>query len=146
MPAGANEEAVKKNQETNSEKENAKYRKASKILDKKLCPERTKTYKPLDENFRKKNNIRTTEEAALEAQQSQEKTLTDEEFAEQYPYIARPIDKNSSKAAKPQAQNTTKTIKEMSDEAKAKKEQNDDSILSKITSFGLIGAIKSLFD
>lgn len=146
LPAGANEEAIKKNQETNSEKENAKYRKASKTLDKKLCPERTKTYKPLDENFRKKNNIRTTEEAALEAQQSQEKTLTDEEFAQQYPYIARPIKKISSKTAIHQAQNTTKTIKEMSDEAKAKKEQNDDSILSKITSFGLIGAVKSLFD
>lgn len=145
LPAGANEEAVKKNQETNSAKENAKYRKSSKKLDGKLCPERTKTYKPLDENFRKRNNIRTTEEAAQQQAKPQVKTESEQDFAKKYPYIARPAEDNNTTAqAKPS--NKTKSIKELTDEAKARKEQNEDSLLDKIKNTALGGLINKLFD
>ena len=82
LPQDANQEAVKENQKTNSEIENAKYRKASKKLDGKLCPERTKTYKPLDENFRKKHNIRTTDELAEEQQKADEQNRTKQKATE----------------------------------------------------------------
>ena len=62
LPENANEEAVKRNQQTNSAKEKAKYARSMKKLDGKLCPDRTKTYKPMDEGFRKKNGIRTRDE------------------------------------------------------------------------------------
>lgn len=99
LPENANEEAVKKNQETNSAKENAKYRKSVKKLDGKLCPDRTKTYKTMDEGFRKKNKIRTKEEAAIQEQKAKEQqngqksAMTDEEFRKKYPYIAKPATK-----------------------------------------------------
>lgn len=95
LPAGANEEAVKENQKTTSEKEYGKYKKASVKLDTKLCDDRTKTYKPLDEGFRKEQGIRTVGEyeAELAAQESEKiKVESDEDFRKKNPFIARPDD------------------------------------------------------
>lgn len=94
LPENANEEAVKKNQETNSQKEQAKYSKSMKTLDGKLCPDRTQSYKTMDENFRKKNKIRTSSEAEYQKEKEQEA------FAKKYPCIARPVKKSANETTK----------------------------------------------
>lgn len=152
LPAGANEEAIAENRKTTSEREEGKYRKASVTLDTKLCDDRTKTYKPLDEGFRKQKKIRTKGEYEAELAKQDEKTQTnkpeqsDEEFRKNNPFIARP-DKNEkyeppkfevpefvpessttkkAEAPKPQAapaqEQKNQSVQEMSDEAKARRD------------------------
>lgn len=123
LPENANQDAVQENQKTNSEIENAKYRKASKKLDGKLCPERTKTYKPLDENFRKKNNIRTTDELAAEQQRADEQQNNNT------------TNKNISTAAKPKAQS-----------AKPQQTQEEESYWETFKKKGLSGVFNRFFD
>lgn len=111
LPAGANEEAIEENRKTTSEIEEGRYRKSAKKLDTKLCDERTKTYKPLDEGFRKKEKIRTVGEyeAELEAQakakapspehptvRTEKVPMSEEEFHKRNPFIARPADDTSA--------------------------------------------------
>lgn len=147
LPAGANEEAVEANKKTTSEIENNKYKKASKNLDGKLCPERTKTFKPLDENFRKRNNIRTTEELAEEEYQKEQaakktEPLSDEELREKCPGIAKPAEDTPKYEApkwevpnpfvptetkvdpeqKTKVQKENPSIQELSDEAKKRRD------------------------
>ena len=123
LPENANQDAVQENQKTNSEIENAKYRKASKKLDGKLCPERTKTYKPLDENFRKKHNIRTTDELAAEQQRADEQQNNNT------------TNKNISTAAKPKAQS-----------AKPQQTQEEESYWETFKKKGLSGVFNRFFD
>jgi len=107
LPAGANEKAIEENRKTTSEIEEGRYRKSSKNLDTKLCDDRTKTYKPLDEGFRKKEKIRTVGEYEQElAEQEKAKApsaenptvrtekvpMSDEEFRKRNPFIARPAE------------------------------------------------------
>ena len=66
LPSKANMKAVEENLKTTSEQERKKYEEAAKDLDTKLCDERTQSYRPLDENFRKQNNIRTRGEYEAE--------------------------------------------------------------------------------
>ena len=108
LPANANMKAVEENLKTTVEAERKKYEESMKKLDKELCDDRTQSYRVMDENFRKEHNIRTKSEyeagnTAPEAPEtptdpktpkepvkSEDKELSDEEFREKYPYIARP--------------------------------------------------------
>ncbi len=66
LPANANMKAVEENLKTTVEAERKKYEESMKKLDKELCDDRTKSYRVMDEDFRKEHNIRTKGEYAAE--------------------------------------------------------------------------------
>lgn len=131
LPSKANMKAVEENLKTTAEQERKKYEDSMKNLDTKLCDDRTQSYKVMDENFRKEHNIRTkgeyeagkdaggTSEAEdTPAPKADEKDapktdkenpkgadetpeMTDEEFRKEYPYIARPEEKETPSTEPP---------------------------------------------